>query len=423
MSKAWTRVFVETHGCATNQALGEYLEGRLEKAGLRLVEDPRDADVLVLNTCTVKAQTERRMLRRIRELSQEYPEKRLIVAGCMPTVQRDLVRSAAPAALTFGTYEYDQIPSAITGCGLEAGPDLPPFHPVRPRRRGIRIIPISTGCNGVCSYCIVRLIKGRLRSYPVQKIVGEVERASRLGFHEVWLTAQDLSSYGRDGGPRLPQLLSQVLDVAGRMKIRLGMMNPRTLAPILDEILPLYDDPRLYRFAHIPVQSGSNRVLEDMGRGYSAEEWLEVVSTFRRSDPNFAISTDVIVGFPTEEEEDLVETVDLIRTSQCDIVNVSRYEHRPGTPASKLTQLPGHVVKRRSRFVSKVVAETMLQANVRWVGWRGPCRVSEQAPRGGYLARNPYYKPVVLEDGCMIGEDLFVQVRAATQTCLIGARS
>ncbi len=422
MSGPASKVFVETHGCAANQALGEYLEGLLEEAGLRLVDNAEDADVIVLNTCTVKAQTERRMLRRIRELSH-YSDSRLVVAGCMPTVQADLVRRVAPRAFTFGTYQYHQIPAFITGRPVGQRDWTIPLEPVRPHRKGIRIIPISTGCNGSCTYCIVRLIKGRLRSYPADQIVRLVDRARRMGFHEIWLTAQDLSAYGLDGGPRLPELLSLVLREAGNMKIRLGMMNPKTLEPILEDLVSAYQDWRIYRFAHIPVQSGSDHVLADMHRGYSAGEWLGIVERLRHLDRRFVISTDVIVGYPSEREEDLDETVSLIRKARCDIVNISRYEHRPGTPASKLRELPGSVVKKRSRLVSQVVRETMLDANEQWIGWTGEARVSEEAPRGGYLARNPYYKPVVIRDSCIIGEDIDVKIISATQTSLLGVKS
>jgi len=416
-------VYVETHGCSTNQALGEYLEGMLLSKGFQLAADPEMADWIVLNTCTVKGRTERRMLRRIRELRTRHGGSRLVIAGCMPSVQADLILTESPDSLLFGTDQYSIIPDALLGQTSPQREATVPFGQRPFHRPGIGVIPISTGCLGRCTYCIVRIIKGALHSYPAESILQEVRRVKALGAHELWLTSQDLAAYGRDGGETsLPDLLERILKEAGETRIRLGMMNPSTAAPILDDLLEAFQDPRVYAFLHLPVQSGSNRILEAMKRDYRVEDWLGVVDRLRSEIPRFAVATDIIVGYPEESPSDFEETLDVLREANPDIVNLSRYEHRPGTPASRLRPLPGAEVKRRSRIASSLISDLTLDANRRWLGWQGHCLVSEKAPRGGYVARNRFYKPILIEGGEPLGSFIEVKVIEARENYLLGSR-
>ena len=331
------KVYVESHGCTNNQGLGEDLKEGLLEAGLLLAERPEEADAVVLNTCTVKGRTERRMLRRIVELRESHGGSRVIVAGCMPTIQEKLIRSVSPDSPTFGTAQYDRIPGCLgSGMGKVRGRGQV-FH-----RRGIGIVQVSTGCLGECTYCVVRRVKGTLRSYSPDKILGEIRNHRSRGAHEVWLTSQDLASYGADGGNmRLPELLRAVLSEAGTMRIRLGMMNPDSLRPILPEILTILGDDRIYRFAHLPIQSGSDRVLNSMRRKYTSDEWAEIVDELRSNFPGLSISTDLIVGYPTETPDDFDESVELVSSLKPDMINLSRYEPRPGTELDCHSSLGG----------------------------------------------------------------------------------
>ncbi len=418
------KVYVETYGCTNNQALGERLEGLLVSKGLDLAGSIEEAEAIIVNTCTVKARTERRMIRRIRELHDSHRAKSLVVAGCLPTLQSDLVSQVAPNSMTFGTHEYGLIPEAIArkspglrqveakACGIRR------FH-----RPGIGVIPVSTGCLGACTYCIVRLIKGRLHSYPVDEVVKEVRICEEAGAHEIWLTSQDLAAYGADGRDfDLPVLIKGILDVAGDMRVRLGMMTPSSILTMLDELLDIWADPRVYRFAHIPVQSGSNRVLDSMRRNYTIQDWLEILERLRSAFPPFTISTDIIVGYPGETIKEFKETIELIRFAKPDIVNLSRYEHRPGTPASLLKALPGSEVKRRSRIASNIVRKTTKDANRNWLGWRGDALVSEEGPRGGYVTRNMWYKPIILKSDEKIGSMIELRIFDANENYLMGSK-
>ncbi len=417
------KVYVESYGCSTNQALGEYLEGALASSGYGLVRSPEEADTIIINTCTVKARTERRMIRRIRELHDAYGGKKLVIAGCMPTVQSDLLSTVSPGSMTFGTYDYDLIPDAITNRDHTKGSNEVPYHVRDFRRPGIGIVPISTGCLGSCAYCIVRLIKGKLRSYPLDEILKEIERCRDSGAHEIWLTSQDLAAYGFDGsGVNLPGLLRSILDLIGSTRIRLGMMNPSTLIPILDELLEVYRDPRIYSFGHIPLQSGSDGVLRSMMRGYTVGDWTEIIDRIRSEFPSFTISTDIIIGYPDETQRDFEQTIRLMEGTKPDIINLSRYEPRPGTAASQLKSLQGSEVKRRSRIATESFRRITLQANRRWLGWRGECMISEIGLRGGYVARNHSYKPIILNSEELIGSTVDLGVVDTTENYLIGSK-
>jgi MiaB-like tRNA modifying enzyme len=416
------KVHVENYGCSMNQSLGEYLEGYLISSGLDLVDDRESADVIVLNTCTVKGRTERRMLRKIRDIQRSWGDKQLVIAGCMPTVQGELLDQEAPAALKFGTGEYHLIPSAIRGHRPNLERPEVPFCERPLGRPGIGIVPVSDGCTGRCTFCIVRLIKGGLRSYPVEEILSEVRRLTAKGIHEVWLTAQDLAAYGGDGGEvKLPGLVAEILGlVDDRARIRLGMMNPRSLEPVFDGMVDIYRDQRVFNFIHLPVQSGSNRILRLMGRRYSVERWEDMVNELRNRLQSFTVATDLIVGYPLERDEDFAETLELVRDIKPDVVNLSRYEHRPGTEASRLRELPGSEVKRRSREASELIRQVTLEVNRDLIGWTGRCLVSEKGRKGGYVARNDSYRPVIIDGSHELGSWLEVEIDGATENYLMG---
>ncbi len=415
------KVYIESYGCSTNQALGEYLEGMLVSHGLEIASEPEKADFIVINTCTVKARTERRMVRRIKEIDSRYENKNLVVAGCMPTVQRELLDSVSPDSIKFGTNEYHLIPPAIKDRHGNEEKEKVPFGDRPLHRPGIGIVPISSGCLGRCTYCVVRRIKGDLRSYPMILILEEVQRLVDKGVHELWLTAQDLAAYGMDGaGAGLPVLLRNILELVDDIRIRLGMMNPSSLKTVLPELLEIYQDPKIYNFIHLPIQSGSDGVLKSMNRRYTVREWSEMSERLRREFQDFIISTDIIVGYPRETEADFHYTLRFLRDSKPDIVNLSKYEHRPGTPASSLKELPGSEVKRRSRKASRTISELTLERNRLWLGWKGECLVSEKGSKGGFVARNDCYKPIIIQGERDLGSRMEVCVVDATENYLIG---
>jgi threonylcarbamoyladenosine tRNA methylthiotransferase CDKAL1 len=406
---------VVTYGCALNRADGEILAGLLREAGLG------EAHVIVVNTCTVKSPTETKILRKLREL--EAAGEKVVVAGCIPAARPGIaeefptfsfigtnVEAAAEAVrrAAAGGRHVD-----ISGAGDKSS---------LPQDRGnpaVGIVPIAEGCLGACAYCQTKNARGSLRSGKPKDIVRRAEGFAAAGAREIWLTAQDTGAYGLDIGTDLPELLAAVSSAEGDFKVRVGMMNPDHAARMLDRLVEAYAHERVYKFLHLPVQSGDDRVLADMGRRYTAEEFKDVARAFRPLKAT--LSTDVILGYPTEGVDAFKNTVRLVEEVKPDVLNSTRYWPRPGTPAARLKQLPGKETKRRSRIIGEVFARCGLERNTAWVGWEGPCLVSEENPDGTYTARNAWYKPIVVKGKGLLGKTVSVEVRKATSYDLRGA--
>ncbi|MGC9310974.1 MAG: tRNA (N(6)-L-threonylcarbamoyladenosine(37)-C(2))-methylthiotransferase, partial [Candidatus Aenigmatarchaeota archaeon] len=313
-------VYTESYGCSASLSDGEIMAGILVGAGLEPVAKPELADIIIVNTCYVKQKTEQRILSRLREICEKWPEKRLIITGCIPQAAPEKISRAAPGASLVSSHRISEIDKAVRKAfegkrvvflgrsGAEKA-NLPKIR----KNPLVDIIQISSGCLGNCSYCGTKLAKGSLISYLPERIVSEVKCAKAQGCKEFWLTGQDIGCYGFDIGTGLPELLRQVLEVKGQYLLRLGMMNPAHLEKILGPLLDTCEDGRVCKFFHIPVQAGSDGVLKDMKRGYSVEDFERQVQKIREKFGDFAtIGTDIIVGYPTETEEDFEQTLGLL---------------------------------------------------------------------------------------------------------------
>ncbi len=402
-----------TFGCAVSQAESEIIAGIIAERGLM------EADVVVVNTCTVKSPTETKIVRLLRKLEAEG--RRVVVAGCMPSARPGLA-DEFPAFSFIGVNTHDvadAVKAASDGGRLVriAEPADKTALPRRLMNRAVGIVPIAEGCLGGCSYCQTRLARGGLKSCPPRSIIRQVEEMLSCGVREVWLTGQDTGAYGLDLKTNLPKLLNALSGVEGDFMMRVGMMNPDHAAGMLDELLESYRSPKVYGFLHLPVQSGDDRVLKDMNRKYTVDDFRAVAAAFRRIGAT--LSTDVIVGYPTESEGAFENTVALIEEAKPDILNSTRYWPRPGTAAAALRQLPGGTVKARSRRMADVFKRVGLERNGRWAGWRGSCLVSEENPDGTCTARNRWYKPIVVPGG-VLGERIEVEVTGHTYYDLRG---
>jgi len=283
-------------------------------------------------------------------------------------------------------------------------------------------IVIAQGCTSGCSYCFSRLARGRLESVPASEVVRRVRAAVARGVAELRLSSLDTAAWGLDraDGSRLPDLLRLVAAVPGDVGARIGMMSPQTLGPILEPYCAALAAPRFYRFLHLPVQSGSDRVLDAMHRGYRVDEFRRQVRAARTRFPDLTLSTDVIVGFPGETEEDHRATEALLAEVGPEIVNVTRFSPRPGTPAAHLPPVGPRIAKRRSRELTEVRQRVARDRLERWIGHRGPARVVEFGPGSSSVARLPNYLPVVLEERPSLGSTVDVRVDGARSTYLLG---
>ncbi|MCL7402303.1 MAG: tRNA (N(6)-L-threonylcarbamoyladenosine(37)-C(2))-methylthiotransferase [Thaumarchaeota archaeon] len=419
------RVYTEIYGCTANVADGEIALGILREAGWEVVDKPEDSDLILLVTCTVKKPTSDRMLYRIKKL-KTY-RKMLIVAGCMASGEGDKVKRIAPEAILVHPRAITRILEVVeTRKDLTVGDGLDKLGKKRVLKNSVvGIVPVSEGCRwGRCGFCIVPFTRGRFVSHPLDKIMEEASRLISMGVKEIWLTSQDMGSYGLDlGRNMLPQLVNSIASLPGEFWIRIGMMNPIYLKPILRELAEAYLHPKVYKFLHLPVQSGSDKILRAMNRGYTTSTFREIIEYMKSRISELTVSTDIIVGYPGEDEEDFEETIKLIREIEPDSVNISKFFPRPHTPSEKLPQLDPKIIKERSRYITKVATEIAYKKNLKWIGWTGVALVDEIGEKGEAIARNIYYKPIVLKDECghiLLGRKIEVEVVDAKPHCLIG---
>jgi threonylcarbamoyladenosine tRNA methylthiotransferase CDKAL1 len=419
------RVYVETYGCTQNQGEGAAIARDLAERGHAVVASPLGADVGVLVTCAVIGPTEARMVRRWRALSERIP--RMIVTGCMVPLRVGLLDGPARLRTTFVPIrEQPRLFSLLDtrGSGRLAEATRPPddILPVAAHPPVTEEIVIAQGCTSGCSYCFSRLARGRLESVPASEVVRRARAAVARGVAELRLSSLDTAAWGLDweDGSRLPDLLREVAAVPGDVGARIGMMSPQTLGPILEPYFAALAAPRFYRFLHLPVQSGSDRVLDAMRRGYHVEEFRRQVRAARARFPDLALSTDVIVGFPGETEEDHRATEELIEEVAPETVNVTRFSPRPGTPAARLPSVGPRIAKRRSRELAELRRRVARDRLERWIGHRGPARVVEFGPGSSSVARLPNYLPVVLEGRPSLGSTVDVRVDGSRSTYLLG---
>lgn len=387
------RVAIETYGCTMNQADSDIIRAYLsENFTISSIED---ADVVVINSCGVIDFTERKIIRRILELKNAG--KRVVLAGCLTRISKQALELADSAISPDNLDKVvDAVRSAFDG-GVHflewSNADKSCLQKLR-NEGAIAIVSISEGCLGHCSFCATKFARGKLRSFSLSGILQEVENAVKLGFREIQLTSQDTGCYGLDKGDfLLPKLLEEISLIDGDFRVRVGMMNPQHAKAQLDRLLNAFRSEKIYKFLHIPVQSGDNKVLEDMRRDHTVEDFLEVVDAFR-SNFEITLATDIIVGFPTETEESFWKTYDLVQEVKPDIVNITRFSKRKGTPAEKLKEIPGWIVKERSRKLTELCVRIGLENNRKFLGREVKVLVTSSGKRF-MLARTDSYRAVI----------------------------
>lgn len=414
-------IYIENYGCAANKADLEIMLAYIFRSGYSPVSKPEEADVILMNTCGVKKPTEDRILNRLRALSSL--DKPIIVAGCLPKINLNAIMKASQnISAVLDPYSVDKIGLALKAAEKnERGRILFSEKPVikvgQPKIRvnqAIEIIPIAEGCLGACSFCCVRFARGVLFSYPKELIVERLKEAVSEGVKEVWLTSQDNGAYGLDAGTNLVDLLKECCRIGGRFFIRVGMMNPNHAIRMLPELIDVYKDERIFKFLHLPVQSGDNDVLKMMNRKYTVEEFKAIVKAFRKDFPDITIATDIICGFPGESREAFEKTLRLVEEVEPDVVNISKFFPRPNTLAARMRQIESKEVAYRSRLMTNAANKISLKRNYRWVGWRGEVLVDEKGQGDSWIGRNYAYKPIVVKSGeNLLGKFISVEVTAA----------
>ena len=368
------KLHVITYGCQMNEYDSERVAGLLREHRYELTETADDADLILVNTCAIREKAEDKVfskLGELRALKLQRPDLVLGVMGCMAQLQQGVVQKRAPYVdLVFGSPAVARVAELVERVQRDRRPVMDtaeaPLVKITARppsaSRLKAYVTVMEGCEKHCTFCVVPRTRGRERSHPPEAIVAEVEGLVADGCREVTLLGQTVNAYGRDLTPRtdLAELFARVNDVAGLARIRFTTSNPYNLTPKL--IAAMREVPKVCEWFHLPLQSGSDRVLERMNRGYTRSEYLELIAALRDAVPDLALSTDLIVGFPGETETDFEATLEMVERVQYDNVFAFRYSRRPGTPAATMDDQIAEDVKasRNARLLAvanRVAAE------------------------------------------------------------------
>jgi len=416
------KIFVEAYGCSASFADSEMISGLILNGGHTLAESSNDSDLNIIVTCSVKDSTANKMMYRIDSLKT----KPLIVAGCLPKAEKETVEKFSENASMLGPNSLGKtlqvINSTLKGSKQIALEDSDLSKVGLPKVRlnpAVGIVEIANGCMSECTFCQTKISKGDLNSYRLGDIVRQVQTEINDGCKEVWLTSTDNGCYGFDIGTDLPSLVNAVVDIPNDFMIRVGMMNPMYMPRIKEKLIESFDNDKVFKFLHIPVQSGSDKVLYDMKRGHTEGTYREIVNKVKERFSEFTISTDIIVGFPTETEEDFQKTISLIAETKPDVVNLSKYSARPGTDAAELKQIDAAEIKRRSKIIFEQINKLSIESNQKWIGWKGKVLFDETTDEG-IKGRNFAYKPVFVDGDIKIGQSYTVEIIDATVKRLVG---
>lgn len=372
-----------TWGCQMNDHDSEVMRALLEQRGLVWTEDIEEADVIVLNTCSVRKSAEHKVmsfLGKLKHLKESRPDVVVAIGGCMTQNQEisDQLRKSGHVNIIFGARSFHRLPSLIsryerTGNQVvETDLEEQPPSGALPAHRDSRIkayVTIMYGCDNFCSYCVVPYARGREKSRPLTEICGEVGRLAASGYLEVMLLGQNVNSYGKDlpDGVNFAMLLEELDRLPELARIRYMTSHPRDFSDEL--IATIRRSRKVCEHFHLPLQSGSNSVLERMNRGYTIEQYLQLVAKIRSAIPAASITTDLILGFPGETEQEFQGTLDLVERVRFDAIYVFLYSPRPGTAAAAMPdQITGEVKKQRFTRLTEAQNEISLEINRVLVG-------------------------------------------------------
>jgi MiaB-like tRNA modifying enzyme len=423
-------VFLFSQGCSANLSESEQIAGLLAendfdvKFGEATGCGPK---AVILNLCTVKGDNS--ALKAVRNAKESYPQSPMLVTGCVTKELIAALQKIDPKISVASTHAVERIPAilrkiiageTIFDTQKEHSPKL--GLPKIRKNPIVGIVSIAEGCMDACSFCSTRMVKGKLRSYAPEQIVNEVKILTESGCKEIWLTAQDAACYGFDMGTDLGELVLQILSrVKGDYRIRMGMGNPRHTLNYSEKLAEVYRDERVFRFLHLPVQSGSDKILQAMKRKHSVDDYKKLIDFFYSEFSDFAISTDIIVGFPGETEADFQKSLALVKWSKPTGCNRTRFVPRKGTVAANLPgQIPSPEKYKRSAELTKIFTEAALQNNSKYTGKKLTILIDERGKRESWIGRANNYKPVAVRGDYRIGDRINVEIKNAEPFALIG---
>jgi len=436
------KVYIETFGCQMNVADTERAATGLRASGYDLCTSVDEADVVLLNTCSVREKAERKVYTRIGELRAERPGNLLVgVMGCVAQLEGESVFTQASSVnMVIGTRATDRIPELIERArdgekrvldlGERGDNESWDVSPVERHSPHVAFIPIIEGCNKFCSFCIVPYSRGRERSLPASEIVAEAKRLQALGYKEIHLIGQNVNSYrprvqdgleGFSGATPFCRLLRAVADT-GLPRIKFTTSFPRDFHP--DIVTAIEENPNLCDWVHLPVQSGSDRILKLMRRGHKRSDYLERIQRIKNSSRRLALTSDIIVGFPGETDEDFQQTLKLVGECEYDSLYIFKYSKRSGTPAAEFhDNVPETEKKARFLELEKVHRTAQEKIYSSYVGRKLSVLAERQSSRSeeDLSGHSTCHKVVNFRgDSNLEGEIVDVLVTAAKTNSLYG---
>ncbi|HET6465156.1 MAG TPA: tRNA (N6-isopentenyl adenosine(37)-C2)-methylthiotransferase MiaB [Nitrospiria bacterium] len=430
------RLYIKTFGCQMNVHDSERISGLLRNEGYRLTEKPEEADMIIVNTCSIREKSEQKGysdLGRFAQLKRDKPGLVLGMAGCVAQQEgEDVLRRFKGLDLVFGSSNIANVPRMIQTITLKSQPVVmvqePPGPPqTTPAVRKDRVrawVSIMEGCDRHCAFCVVPTTRGRERSRPSAEIVHEVTHLAEAGYKEITLLGQTVNSYGKslEEGVDFADLLAMLNGVDGIERIRFESPHPCDMTPKLIETMA--ELSKVCEYLHLPMQSGSDTVLERMGRGYTLDQYRRIVARMRQLVPDMAFSTDIIIGFPGETEDDFQETLDAVSEFEFDNVFYFNYSRRPNTPAERFEgQVPEEVKAARFERLSTLEKSLARRKNHALIDTVQEVLVEGRSKRDRvkFTGRTRSNKLVHFGDANEeIGRLLNVRISSAGSTCLEG---
>ena len=405
--------FLETYGCTSNKADSYIISNVLIKSGY-IQTNIENAQFVIINTCAVKEQTENKIKARLKNLHTLYhniTNKYIIIAGCLPHIAPNYIESVKRIIPSFAAIIdldninelpeiFQEIKNGKNHLILKSEESINKAEILinHPSGKITGIIPISEGCLGSCTYCCVKHARGKLNCYNPLSIIRNIKYQLTQGIKQIYLTSQDCSTYQYDN-TQLSDLVRDIINLDFKFYLRIGMINPSFLINNIEQLISIFNQKKVYHFLHIPIQSGSNKILRRMQRTYLISDIIDNIDMLKKEFPNLTISTDIICGFPGETEYDFYRTINLIKWLKPEILNISKFTPRPGTKAKNMKQLNSREIKGRSIRLSKVFRRTFDYINEKWNNWEGEVLLLHKGSEENQaFGRNFAYKNVFIDN-------------------------
>ena len=438
------KVFIKTYGCQMNVYDSERMGDALEPYGYRETTDPAEADLIVLNTCHIREKAAEKVYSELGRMRQIKVQRRadgkstaVVVAGCVAQAEGQEIISRAPVVdLVIGPQNYHRMPELIFRAKSEArqvvATDFPEddkfqFLPGRAKKakQAAAFLTVQEGCDKFCTFCVVPYTRGMEFSRPVATIIDEARQLIDSGIAEITLLGQNVNAYhglGPDGKTwTLASLIHELAELDGLQRLRYTTSHPRDMS---DDLINAHrDQPKLMPYLHLPFQAGSDRILAAMNRKHTARDYLDLIARIRDARPDLALSTDVIVGFPGESDEEFLKTLDIVREVGFAQAYSFKYSPRPGTPAATIEdQIPEDVKSERLQALQSLLGSQQKSFNASCVGKVFPVLFERMGRKTGQIiGRSPYLQPVHTEaEETLLGRIVSVEISAAGPNSLSG---